>query len=77
MKSDCLSMFLSFIIWKTNNSDSNNDVPLCGYCYSSVVDLPVLIELEPLLKLYSYRYRPWCELYLEESTSAWTTQNGC
>jgi len=35
------------------------------YCNSGCVDFPIIIELEPLLKRYSYRYsysyRPWCE----------------
>ncbi len=43
---------------KSDNAyQSNNDiVSLCCYWYTCVVDIPNLIELEWLLRLYSYSY---------------------
>ncbi len=35
-------------------------------CYSFGVDFPILIELSQILKLYSYRYRCWCERALND-----------
>lgn len=41
---------------KCFESDSNNNVLLCCYCYSCGVGYHILIVLEQLLKLYSNRF---------------------
>ncbi len=40
--SDWLSVFVSFISWKKNRSDSNDIVSLCLYRYSCGVDCAIL-----------------------------------
>lgn len=60
-----MQILLSFIIWKKKmfwKYNSNNIVYLCRYLYSCGVDLPILTELEQLLKLNSYRNCPLTEL---------------
>ncbi len=69
----CSSSLKSGRFWSAekyhSESNSSDIVPLCHCRYDCSVDFPILTELEPLFKLYSYCYSYclWCEQALRKS----------